>query len=108
MSRTVHLTVVAALALVAACDRQAQSAADSAALAADLALVAQSQPVYPQFQDTALNTRTETKAPAKPTRGNPEGLRPRNPPPRPRPAAVPATADPANAPAPAPWAAPGC
>lgn len=85
MPRTVHLTVVAALALLAACDRQTQSAADSAALAADLALVAQSQPVYPQFQDSALNTRTETKAPSTPRRVNPEGLRARNPTPRPRP-----------------------
>lgn len=87
MLRTpVHVTVLATLALVAACDRNTQSAEDSAALAADLALVAQ-QPAYPQFRDTAL-ARTETRAPSTPTRVNPEGLRARNPAPRPRPAEV--------------------
>jgi hypothetical protein len=107
MSRFFHLTIIATLAFVAACDRQTQSSADSAALAADLALVAQSQPVYPQFQDTALNTRTETKAPAKPTRVNPEGLRARNPAPRPRPVEVATTVETPSAPAPAPGRAPG-
>lgn len=107
MSRSVQLTVIAALALVAACDRQTQSAADSAALAADLALVAQSQPVYPQFQDTALNTRTETKAPATPARVNPEGLRARNPAPRPRPVEPATMVEAPSAPAPAPGRAPG-
>ena len=104
MSRSVQLTLIATLALVAACDRQTQSAADSAALAADLALVAQSQPVYPQFQDTALNTRSETRAPATPTRVNPEGLRARNPAPRPRPVE---TTTSAEAPAPTSGRAPG-
>ena len=107
MSRSVQLTIIATLALAAACDRQTQSAADSAALAADLALVAQSQPVYPQFQDTALNTRTETKAPATPARVNPEGLRARNPAPRPRPVEAVRTVETPSAPAPAPGRAPG-
>ena len=102
-----HLTIVATLALVAACDRKTQSAADSAALAADLALVAQSQPVYPQFQDTALSTQ-QAKTPATPTRVNPEGLRARTPTPRPRPTDVATrTVETPSAPAPAPARAPG-
>jgi hypothetical protein len=104
-----HLTVVASLAFVTACDRKTQSAADSAALAADLALVTQSQPAYPQFQDTALSTQ-QTKTPASPARVNPEGLRARTPAPRPRPAEVPTRTGEtpsAPAPAPAPARAPG-
>ena len=108
MSRSVQLIAIATLAFVAACDRQTRSSADSAALAADLALVAQSQPVvYPQFQDTALNTRTETKAPSTPARVNPEGLRARNPAPRPRPVETTTTVETPSAPAPAPGRAPG-
>lgn len=107
MSRSLQLTI-ASLAFAAACDRGTQSAADSAALAADLALVAQSQPVYPQFQDTALNTRTATTAPSTPTRVNPEGLRARNPAPRPRPVDVPErTVETPSAPGPTPSRGPG-
>jgi hypothetical protein len=81
-----HVAIFAALAFVAACDRNSQSSADSAALAADLALAQQTQPAYPLLQDSALDTRTETKAPATPARPvNPEGLRARTPTPRPRP-----------------------
>src|SRR5687767_15760571 len=107
MSRSAQLTAIATLALVAACDRQTRSAADSASLAADLALVAQSQPVYPQFQDTALNTRTDTKAASTPTRVNPEGLRARNPAPRPRSMEPVATVEAPNAPAQTSGRAPG-
>lgn len=77
-------SLVATLALVVGCDRSSQSAADSAALAADLALVQQSPPAYPLLQDTALSPRAETKAPAARARPvNPEGLRARPPAPRP-------------------------
>ena len=79
-----HVLVLAAFAL-AACERNSQSAADSAALAADLALVQAAQPAYPLLQDTALNTQ-QTKVPSTPARTvNPEGLRARTPTPRPRP-----------------------
>ncbi len=102
-----YLVIVTTLALVAACDRHSQSASDSAALAADLALVAQSQPTNLQFQDTALST-TETKAPAKPARINPEGLRARTPTRRPRPVeTVERTVETPSAPSPAPARAPG-
>lgn len=100
------LAIATTLALVAACDRNSQSAADSAALAADLALVQQSQPAYPLLQDTALSPGAETKAPPAPRRSvNPEGLRARTPQPRPvevveRPVVTPPTT-------PAPARAPG-
>ena len=102
------ITIVAALAFAAACDRKTQSAADSAALAADLALVQQSQPAYPALQDTALNP-SETKTPATAARTvNPEGLRARNPAPRPKPVeTVERTVETPSAPAPAPARAPG-
>ena len=101
-----HIAIVATLALAAACDRNKQSAADSAALAADLALVQQSQPVYPQFQDTAMSTAA-AKAPATPARVNPEGLRARNPAPRPRPVEVAERPVETPAPTPAPARVPG-
>lgn len=106
-----HFVVLAALAFAAACDRKSQSAADSASLAADLALVQQSTPAYPLLQDTALNTSTETKTPATPARTiNPEGLRARTPTPRPRPVeTVERTVETPTAvtPAPSPARAPG-
>lgn len=99
-----RLFLIPTLALAAACDRGAQNAADSAALAADLALAQQPQRAYPLLEDTALNTQAETKAPATPARTvNPEGLRARNPAPRPRPVeTVERTVETPTSPAPAP------
>lgn len=102
-----RIAFLATLALAAACDRSERTAADSAALAADLALVAQTQPVYPQLQDTALSTVTKAKAPSAPARVNPEGLRARSPAPRPRPVEVVERPADTPAPAPAPARAPG-
>ena len=104
------LSIAATLALLGACDRNAQSSADSAALAADLALVQRSQPAYPLLQDTALDTRVETKAPATPARAvNPEGLRVRTPTATPRPRPVDVVERPVEQPpaAPAPARVPG-
>lgn len=102
-----RIAFLATLALAAACDRNERNAADSAALAADLALVAQTQPVYPQLQDTALSPVTGTKAPSTPARVNPEGLRARPPAPRPRPVEVVEHPVETPAPMPAPARAPG-
>jgi hypothetical protein len=95
----------ATLALVAACDRNERTAADSAALAADLALVQQqSQQSAIEFQDTALSTVT-TKAPSTPRATAPQRPRVTTPAPRPRPVEV--VEREAETPAPAAARAPG-
>lgn len=109
MSRTSrHFLFVATLALVAACDRNQQSAADSAALAADLALVQQqAQQNAIEFRDTALSTVAATKAPSTPRTTAPQRPRVTTPAPRPRPVEVVEREVETSAPAPAPSRAPG-
>lgn len=103
-----HFLFVATLALVAACDRTQRSAADSAALAADLALVQQqSHQSAIEFQDTALSTVAAAKAPSTPRAPAPQRPRVTTPAPRPRPVEVVEREVEASAPAPAPARAPG-
>ena len=111
MLRSRYIAIVATLALVA-CDRTPESTADTAGLAADLALVQQSQPAYPELRDSALETPPETRKPATPARTvNPEGLRAKAPAPRPRPVETVErpveTETPTPAPTPAPARVPG-
>jgi hypothetical protein len=68
MTTDMSLNRIAFLALalaVAACGRDAQSAADSVELARDLALANQT-PAYPQFQDTAISSAPEPKPASRP------------------------------------------
>lgn len=104
-----HVVILAALALVAACDRNQRSAADSAALAADLALVQQQaqQPAL-EFQDTALSKVAEAKATPTPRATAPARPRVTTPAPRPRPVeVVEREVETPSAPTPAPARAPG-
>lgn len=109
MSRTSRrFLFVATLALVAACDRNQQSSADSAALAADLALVQQQAPQNAfEFRDTALSTVAATKEPSTPRATAPQRRRVTMPAPRPRPVEVVEREVETSAPAPAPARAPG-
>ena len=104
-----HFVLLATLAIVAACDRNERTSADSAALAADLALVQQqAQQVPLEFRDTAISTAAETRAPATPRSTTPQRPRVSTPAPRPRPAEVAArTVMTPTASAPAPARAPG-
>jgi hypothetical protein len=104
-----HLVFLTTLALAAACDRNQRSAADSAALAADLALVQQqAQQSAIEFQDTALSPVAETRAPATPRATAPQRPRVTSPAPRPRPVeVVEQPVETPRAPAPAPARAPG-
>jgi hypothetical protein len=103
------IVFLATLALVAACERNERSAADSAALAADLALVQQqSQQSALEFQDTALSTADATKAPATPRASTPSRPRVTTPAPRPRPVEIiEPTEETPSVPVPAPARAPG-
>lgn len=109
MSRHRLVTTTFALLLVACTGRDSRSAADSAELARDLELAAQT-PAYPQFQDTAIGAAPEQKAAARPP-VRPPVRRPTAPAtrtaqvstPRPRPSEpVERVEEPAPAPAPAP------
>ena len=104
-----HLVFLATLALVAACDRTERTAADSAALADDLALVQQqAQQVPLEFRDTALSTVAETRASSTPRTTAPQRPRVTASAPRPRPVeVVERTVETPVAPAPAPARAPG-
>ena len=112
--RSALAIVASALLLAGACSRSAPSNADSA-LAHDLALAGQNQPLNPTFQDTAQGASAPRQAPVEqqaprtiptPRRRTSERVREAPQPPEPQPAPAQSAPVQATAPAPAPTPAP--